>query len=83
MNDRTNGEVICLKIFFRYQISLKLVQNYSEHASALCTRQCTTMSSFYVNVKQIKMALEEFEYERAGYLAVNRRLRGMSSWATK
>lgn len=51
--------------------------------SVLCARQRTTMSTFCVNVKQIKMALEESEYERAGYLTVNRRLREMSSWATK
>jgi len=41
------------------------------------------MSGFYVNVEQIKMTLEEFEYERAGYLTVNRQTREMSSWAIK
>lgn len=41
------------------------------------------MPSFCVNVKHVKMALKEFEYERAGYLTVNRRIREMSSRATK
>lgn len=68
-----------LQILHFFEVCPELLRN----GSVLCARQCTAMSTFCVNVKQIKMALEKSEYERAGYLTVNRRLREMSSWTTK
>lgn len=70
---------IFLQILDLFEACPELLRN----GSVLCGRQCTAMSTFCVNVKQIKMALEESKYERAGYLTVNRRLREMSSWTTK